>query len=296
MAINRISVVVSACWTFIFLAGMSGRMTGPVGVLGFQPMILLTGYQHSRSVSAIRKPDVACKNGALCMSSDKEEEESSGSTPSSADGHSKLDVKLLGRGKEAIVRPGVVLVAPPDEFHHFLRNSAVFIYAMGEDEDDNYVIRGVIIDHPTPFTMHEMMPEGQAALDGQPEAEGQPPVPDFLQNLLYRGGELGNAVFMLHSDQRLSEEADQEAIGSSGIYQGGLEHAQANNYDINPDRCKFFFSFMEFTEAELDEMLENREDESTQWVSVEVPPDFVLNSQWERGEAWARLRNAVRER
>jgi len=53
---------------------------------------------------------------------------------------------------------------------------------------------------------------------------------------------------------------------------------------------------MEFTEAELDEMLENREDESTQWASVEVPPDFVLNSDWGRGEAWARLRNAIREK
>jgi hypothetical protein len=204
------------------------------------------------------------------------------------------NIKFLGRGKDAIVRPGVVLVAPPDEYHHFLRESAVFIYAMGEDEHDVYVIRGVIVDHPTPFTMHEMMPAGQAVLDGQ--ADDQQSVAKFLKNLLYRGGELGDAVFMLHSDQRLGEQADQEVIGSSGIYQGGLEHAQENNYEINPDRCKFFFSYMEFTEAEMNEMLENREDESTQWVSVEVPPDFVLNSEWERGEAWARLRNAVREK
>ena len=172
--------------------------------------------------------------------------------------------------------------------------SGDFIYAMGEDEDNVYVIRGVIVDHPTPFTMHEMMPAGQAVLDG--EAADDQPVATYLQNLLYRGGELGDAVFMLHSDQRLGEQADQELIGSSGIYQGGLEHAQANDYKIKPDRCKFFFSYMEFTEAEINEMLENREDKSTQWVSVEVPPEFVLNSEWERGEAWARLRNAVRDK
>ena len=204
------------------------------------------------------------------------------------------NIKFLGRGKDAIVRPGVVLVAPPDEYHHYLRESAVFIYAMGEDEDNVYVIRGVTVDHPTPFTMHEMMPAGQAVLDG--EAADDQTVATYLQNLLYRGGELGDAVFMLHSDQRLGEQADQELIGSSGIYQGGLEHAQANDYKIKPDRCKFFFSYMEFTEAEINEMLENREDKSTQWVSVEVPPEFVLNSEWERGEAWARLRNAVRDK
>lgn len=191
------------------------------------------------------------------------------------------EIKFLGRGKDAIVRPGVVLVAPPDEYHHFLRESAVFIYAMGEDDDGVYVIRGVIIDHPTPFTMHEMMPAGQTVLDGNADDQ---PIATFLRNLLYRGGELGDAVFMLHSDQQLGEQAKQEVIGSSGIYQGGLEYAEENNYEINPDQCKFFFSFMEFTEAEMEEMLENRADESTQWLSVEVPPDFVLNSEWERGK------------
>lgn len=199
-------------------------------------------------------------------------------------------VRFLGRGKNAIVRPGVVLVAPPDEFHHFLREAAVFVYAMGNDEDDLYVIRGAIIDHPTPFTIHEMM--SPDALDGGQQEETE----DYLQNLLYRGGESGDAVFMLHSDEKLGGEAEQGMIGTSGVFQGGLDFAMSNDYTIDPEKCKFFFSYMEFTEAELEEMLENREDDSTQWVSVEVPSDFILNSGWERGEAWARLRNAVREK
>lgn len=194
-------------------------------------------------------------------------------------------VRFLGRGERAIVRPGVVLVAPPDEFHHYLRQAAVFIYAMGTDDDDVYVIRGVIIDHPTPFTMLEMMAEqgGDASSIA------------CLQNLMYRGGERGDATFMLHCDDTLAKQADQEMIGSTGIFEGGLDYATSNNYVIDPQKVKFFFSYMEFTEAELEEMLENREDPSTQWTSVEVSPDFVLNSELERGEAWARLRNAVRE-
>ena len=196
-------------------------------------------------------------------------------------------VRFLGRGKNAVVRPGVVLIAPPDEFHHYLRQAAVFVYAMGQDEDDVYVVRGVIIDHPTPFTIQEMMPS---------EAGGRADASPYLQNLLYRGGELGDAAFMLHADKLLGDEAEQNMIGTSGIYQGGLDYALQNGYAIDPDKAKFFFSYMEFTENELNEMLDNREEESTQWVSVEVPSDFVLNSEWERGEAWSRLRNAIMDR
>lgn len=202
---------------------------------------------------------------------------------------SDSEIRFLGRGKNAIVRPGVVLLAPPDEFHHYLREAAVFVYAMGQDDDDVYVVRGAIIDHPTPFTIEEMLPSNE---DGGDESS----TPVFLQNLLYRGGELGDAVFMLHSDQALGNNADQEMIGTSGIYQGGLDHALENSIPLHPGDVKFFFSYMEFTEKELDEMLDNRDDTSTQWVSVEVPPGLVLNSEWERGEAWAKLRNAVRER
>lgn len=221
-----------------------------------------------------------------CLFESPSEEDEEGEFGKNSEGFNQ-SVRFLGRGKHAVVRPGVVLIAPPDEFHHFLRKAAVFIYAMGEDDDGVYVVRGVIIDHPTPFTIQEMMPT---------EANGFTDASPYLQNLLYRGGELGDAAFMLHADAGLGDESDQVMIGTSGIFQGGLNYCIENGYAIEPDKAKFFFSYMEFTENELEEMLENREEESTQWVSVEVPPGFVLNSEWDRGEAWSRLRNAVLKR
>lgn len=192
-------------------------------------------------------------------------------------------VRFLGRGKDAIVRPGVVLLAPPDEYHHFLRQAAVFLYAMGEDENNVFVIRGAIIDHPTPFTMGEM-----ADRDGDAY--------EVFQNLLYRGGEFGGeSAFMFHSDDKLGELTGSEMIGTSGIFQGGLEYALANKKSVDPKKAKFFFNYMEFTEQELEQMLDIGTDHSDTWTAVEVPPEYVLDSDCDRGEVWAKLRNIVRE-
>lgn len=51
-------------------------------------------------------------------------------------------IKYLGSGPGAIVRPGVVLVAPEHEYDHFLMKSVVFVYAIGVDDNDDLVIRG----------------------------------------------------------------------------------------------------------------------------------------------------------
>ncbi len=64
----------------------------------------------------------------------------------------------------------------------------------------------------------------------------------------------------------------------------------------DPSRVKFFFNYMEFTENELEEMLQITHGDGDAWTSVEVPPDVVLDSGYDRGDAWTRLRNAVRER
>lgn len=52
------------------------------------------------------------------------------------------EIKYLGSGPDAIVRPGVVLVAPEQEYDHFLMKSAVFVYAIGLDDNEDMVIRG----------------------------------------------------------------------------------------------------------------------------------------------------------
>jgi len=51
-------------------------------------------------------------------------------------------VRYLGSGEDAIIRPGVVLVSPTREYDLFLRRSAVFVYAIGLNENENTIIRG----------------------------------------------------------------------------------------------------------------------------------------------------------
>jgi len=181
-------------------------------------------------------------------------------------------IRYLGKGPNAIVRPGVVLLAPAEEFHHYLRQSALFIYAMGTDDDDEYVIRGAILDNPTPFTMGEMM---------ENKASG-----GVYENLVFRGGESGGQeAFCLHSIDALGK----EEIGTSSIYQGG-ELSKIED----PSKVKFFFNYMEFLEQELEDMLEIVHEDGDGWTSVEVPPEMVLISNCHKGEAWSRLRSAIR--
>eukprot|EP00980_Cylindrotheca_fusiformis_P018645 scaffold6200_cov118-Cylindrotheca_fusiformis.AAC.7 len=210
------------------------------------------------------------------------QESSSSSTTSS-------NIQFLGRGSNAIVRPGAVLLSPSEEFHHYLREAAIFIYAMGLDDNDVYVIRGAIIDHPTAFTIGEMMGESSSAAAKIKE------IP-ILSNMLYRGGDSGGeSIFMLHSDDAIAESANLEMIGNSGIYEGGFNDVLSASDEFDVDKAKFFFHYMEFTEQELLSMLVDPENGADAWTSVEVPPEIVMSCDYGRGDCWARLRNAVRE-
>eukprot|EP00536_Pseudo-nitzschia_multiseries_P014457 jgi/Psemu1/38784/gm1.38784_g len=170
-------------------------------------------------------------------------------------------IRFLGKGSNAIVRPGVVLLAPAEEFHHYLRQSALFIYSMGVDDNDDYVIRGVIIDNPTPFTIGEMMEES---------ANG-----GIFENLIYRGGESGGqeAVFVCIP-----------------VYQGG-DLEKLDEYD--PSKTKFFFNYMEFLEQELEDMIAIIHEDGDGWISnlpyirLHVAPSFrqwVYNRGAEEGK------------
>jgi Uncharacterized ACR, COG1678 len=204
--------------------------------------------------------------------------------PQQGRGKSKLcmssssSVRFLGKAADAIVRPGVVLVAPSYEFSTYLRESAVFVHAMGYDETlEANVIRGVVIDYPTAFTIGEMSEAVKGTL--------------LANNVLYRGGsEGGDSVIMLHSF------GGREEIGSSGIYEGGLLEAMAacDNGSANPEQFKFFFNYCQFGVKELEDMLDDEEDGDA-WVSVQVAPSMVLNWDWARGECWKQLRNSVRQ-
>jgi hypothetical protein len=116
-------------------------------------------------------------------------------------------------------------------------------------------------------------------------------------NLLFRGGYDGSdSAMLLHSAGGSNGpiKSDNE-IGSSGIYEGGIVSAMeaVDAKLIGPDRCKFFFNYMQFTEKEIDNMFAGVEDGDA-WVSCEVPTEYILDSNHDRGQLWSKLRNEIR--
>lgn len=199
--------------------------------------------------------------------------------------HWSRGVRFLGKGANSVVRPGVVLLPPREEFNHYLRRAALFVYGMGLDEQDEDVIRAVVLDNPTPFTMGEMSPGGVVGA--------------LAHNLLWRGGNRGpDAAMLLHSCETRDETSCARSIGASGIFEGGLQEAM--------DRCneglsengdyKFFFNYCEFSPTELEGMLKEVGEDGDAWMSVEVPPQIVLSDLWNKGECWSFLRNTVKQR
>jgi len=218
------------------------------------------------------------------------------------DSNTKSSLRFLGKGENAVIRPGVVLIAPNHEYNHFLMRSAVFIHAMGINEYDEHVTRGVILDHPTAFNMGEM---GGGSVHG-----------NLAHSLLFQGGDTGNDSCMLlhsagsgcnndangHIECCSNEESDQkidcgDMIGSSGIYEGGLYHAMdlVDDGTIGSTEFKFFFNFIEFTDVELEGMMSATDTDGDAWVSMEVPTGVVLNNDYGRGECWSYLRNQMKQ-
>ncbi len=206
-----------------------------------------------------------------------------------------FSISYVGRGSSAIVRKGSLLVAPSQEYHHLLSKAAIFIYDVGlaDDNSEELVARGVIIDHPTAFSVSEMIDESfYFPSDGVGSAAAT-----LRNNTLFRGGDLGEElVMMLHSLHQPS----QVMIGSSGIYQGGLSNIleAINQGQVGCDSVKFFFNYLEFTETQLNLMFHdnptNQPGSVDSWISVEVPSHFILHNDYSRGSAWEMLRNYIR--
>jgi hypothetical protein len=129
-------------------------------------------------------------------------------------------IHYLGKGSDAIVREGCVLLPPTDEYQNFLMRTALWVYSMGWDDDNQEQLnRCVGLDNPTPFTMAEMMMQDKNNNDDTATSI-QSSV--LLQNLIYRGGNTGGDVAMMfHSVSEL----ERTEIGHSGMYEGGLEAA-----------------------------------------------------------------------
>ena len=236
-------------------------------------------------------------------------------------------IEFLGKGTDAIVRLGVVLVAPLNEFHHFYRQAAIYIYAMGYDDDDDnqaendptnlsstYYIRGVILDHPTPFTVQEMIPNfASSSSSSLSSSSNQPQQHDhhhpLASNLIFRGGDKGreNSVLLLHNQKNVPKCS--EEIGTSGLYHGGFDYiastasssrsrsigSDSSDKDIDMDghNFKFFFNYCEFTEDEIEELFASSEDGDA-WASVQIhDTSLILNEEWDRGDCWRYIRNSI---
>lgn len=200
------------------------------------------------------------------------------------------DIQFLGKGPDALVKEGVVLVAPLHEFNHHLRQSVVFIYDIGYENDDDaeeleednpVLIRGVVVDSPTPFTIHEMT-------DGSVEVS-----PALRDNLVFRGGNVGDeGVVVLNGVGPAT--VNEEPIGSSGIYLGGGKSIHSKE-EQDASLYKFFFQHVEFRQEELEDLLEDVE-EGDGWISLQIPPAMVLNGDYDNGDCWKRLRNHAQQR
>jgi len=191
------------------------------------------------------------------------------------------EVTYLGKAENALIRPGVVLIAPSHEYNHYLKKAAVFVYAVGLDVYGDRAIRGVVLDHPTVFTMGEMAP---GSVRGS-----------LASNLLFQGGDTGNdKVLMMHDAGAVGKGRE---IGTSGIYEGGLGDATRDVDDgvLEPDRFKFFFNYVEFSDVVLNNMLSQIDGDGDAWISAEIPVDLILDSDLNKSEAWRGLRRQLKE-
>lgn len=125
-----VSIMASPFLVHLVLSALVSHAISFVHGFGFGPHIRPLIIQRSSGsfYASPTRPRIVGFRSKLYTSSD-ESNESGG-------------VRYLGSGDNAIIRPGVVLVAPSHEYDHFLRESAVFVYAIGLDDDENTIIRG----------------------------------------------------------------------------------------------------------------------------------------------------------
>ena len=167
-----------------------------------------------------------------------------------------------------VISNGVVLLAQPSEYNHFLIKAAVLVFDYGTGRGS----RGVILERATAFTMGETSPN----------------CGPFGENTLYLGGEDGSdKAIMFH---KYSLDGFSKHIGS-GIYTGGLGKAQTliNNNEANPKDFKFIFNSVEWGPDQLE-----AEIKAGRWDVANVPPDLILQQSSAKASLWSKARNRLR--
>ena len=100
-------------------------------------IIVLLDNHHNHVLAFITQN--GCKNYSSKVL--KQQQRSIFLFSSSSDNNEPI-IRFMGKGSNAIIRPGVTLIAPSHEYNHFLMKSAVFIYAVGLNDYDEMVARG----------------------------------------------------------------------------------------------------------------------------------------------------------
>ena len=167
-----------------------------------------------------------------------------------------------------VVKNGVVLLAQPSEYNHFLIKAAVLVFDYGSGRGS----RGVILERATAFTMGETSPN----------------CGNFVDNTLYLGGEDGSDKAIMFHKYEL--DGYSKYIGA-GIYTGGLGKAQKliENNEAQPKDFKFVFNSVEWGPDQLE-----AEIKAGRWDVANVPPDLILQQSSSKASLWSKARNKLR--
>jgi putative transcriptional regulator len=161
--------------------------------------------------------------------------------------------------------PGIVLVAAPDNFDHYLCESLVLLL----EHDGERGSRGVLLNHETPWSVTEM----------------NDALTPFDQNLVFLGGDRGaDTMLMLHADASLPGAAP---VGAGGLHRGGLAAASARvaGGSSSASAFKFFYRVSEWLPGMLD-----REVADGLWSPVELPLQQLLQPKGPKS-MWQRVRD-----
>jgi len=163
---------------------------------------------------------------------------------------------------------GVVLLAQPNEFNHFLIKAAVLLFDYGSPRGS----RGVILERATAFTMGETTPNAGP----------------FEANTLFMGGSDGTDTAMMFHKYDL--QGFSKAVGA-GLYVGGMKEARelVLSRAAKPRDFKFIFNNVEWAPGLLE-----REVAEGRWDLAVLPPDLVLEQGSGVGSLWAKARNTLR--
>ena len=163
---------------------------------------------------------------------------------------------------------GVVLLAQPDEFNHFLIRASVLLFDYGTERGS----RGVILERATAFTMGETSPNAEP----------------FEGNTLFMGGDDGSDTAMMFHRYDLGGMS--KYLGS-GVYLGGMKEAREMvlNRKAKPRDFKFIFNSVEWAPGLLEtEIAQGR------WDIVKLPPDLITEQGANIGKLWFKARGVLR--